>query len=93
MKLPVPYRYQPRRFFCAIPKKQRLPGILDDISAEVAYNDHNNNDQKVTIKGFIIRMQCATAFRDTDGIRIAVKFDDDYSAGTEEFDNFFKYIG
>lgn len=55
----------------AFPRKEIIPRILERIAADVK----SVNDQKVAgIAGFVIRIQAADAFLDTESINVAVKF-------------------
>jgi two-component system, chemotaxis family, chemotaxis protein CheY len=79
-------------FFATFPRTDYRPYIFDDVGIEISYNEFDGATHTVRLTGFVIRLQSATTFRDSDHIKLAVKFDDHAVQGNKDVEKFFEHL-
>jgi len=78
--------------FAIFPRNSTLPNIMDDVVVEIFYAPKEGPPTTVSISGFVIRLQASEVFRETEHIKIAVKFDESCVTGNDEVEKFFKHL-
>jgi len=78
--------------FGTFPMVTGLPYILDDVVADIFYETPEGHTATASLKGFVIRLQAAEAFRNSEHIKIAIKFDEACAEGNSELAKFFNQL-